>query len=104
VLPEVSGPTPFATKRIRKDSILSAFQVLVDEGMIWHIQRCTETEAFACLGDDSWSVSLEELEAFMFFCMLVVYIRITDPASLICKACGPQFFVVTMPRDKFREN
>src|SRR5688572_8682047 len=36
----------------------------VDEGIMRHIiQRCIETEARACLGDDSCSVSLEELDA-----------------------------------------
>ena len=64
VISEVSGLTLFATQRIRKDSILSAFRLLVDEGMMRHIiQRCTEREARACLGDDSCSVSLEELDA-----------------------------------------
>ena len=59
VLREVSGPTLLATQQIRKDSILSAFRLLVDEGMMRHIQRCTEREARGRLGDDSWSVSLE---------------------------------------------
>jgi hypothetical protein len=48
-----------------KDSVLSAFRLLVDENMLRHIQRATEAEARERLGDDSWSLSLDELDAFI---------------------------------------
>ena len=41
----------------KKRFYLSAFRLLVDEGMMRHIQRCTETEARARLGDDSLPVA-----------------------------------------------
>lgn len=105
VVRQVSGPTPFAKQRIRQDSFLTAFRLLIDNNMLRHIQQCTETEARARLGDNSWSLSLEELDAFI----AVLYARGIygaskfDLHSLWSKPWGPPFFTETMSRDRFVE-
>ncbi|MGH0165653.1 UNVERIFIED_CONTAM: hypothetical protein FKN15_049532 [Acipenser sinensis] len=62
ILREVPGPTAYA-KHNTDESALSAFHLL-NMDTLHHIQRCTEAEAHRQLQDDSWSMPLEELEAF----------------------------------------
>ena len=102
---EVSGPTAFATQRIRKDTVLSAFRLLVDENMMRHIQRCTEAEARERLVDESWSVSLDELDAFIgiLYARGIYGASKFDLKSLWSQPWGPNFFGETMSRDRFKE-
>jgi Transposase IS4 len=102
---EVSGPQAFATQRIRKDTVLSAFRLLVDENMMRHIQRCTETEARERSGDESWSVSLDELDAFIgiLYARGVYGASKLDLKSLWSQPWSPNFFAETMSRDRFTD-
>jgi len=68
---EVSRPTAFATQRIRKDTVLSAVRLLVDENMMRHLQRSTDAIAREHLGDESCSVSIHEVDSLLVFCILV---------------------------------
>ena len=59
------GPSTQAHCSIIKELIRSALDVFIDEGMLRHIQRCTEEEAQRVLQTDNWHVSLHELDAFL---------------------------------------
>lgn len=59
-----SGPTPYAKRHVHKSSA-SAWRLQIDEGILKLIQKCTEIEARSKLNDMSWSVTLEELDAFI---------------------------------------
>ena len=102
---EVSGPKAFATQRIRKDTVLSAFRLLVDENMMRHIQCCTETVARERLGDESWSVSLDELDAVIgiLYARGIYGASKFDLKSLWSQPWGPNFFAETMSRDRFTD-
>ena len=39
--------------------------LFIDEGMLRHVQRCTEEEARRLLQTDDWRVSLHELNALL---------------------------------------
>ncbi|XP_058873952.1 piggyBac transposable element-derived protein 4-like [Acipenser ruthenus] len=103
VLTETSGPTPYAKRNI--NSILSAFHLLIDMRMLHHIQRCTVAEAHRIQNDDSWAMSLEELEAFI----AILYVRGAYGGkslyleSLWSTQWGIAFFIETMSRNRFRE-
>ncbi|KAK9876236.1 hypothetical protein WA026_012537 [Henosepilachna vigintioctopunctata] len=52
ILTEEAEPTSFA-KRCYKGSILSAWKLIIDDSMLRHIQKCTETEARRQLEDNA---------------------------------------------------
>ena len=43
------------------DGPLSAFELLVDNSMLTHVQQCTETEAHRVKNSDKWKLPLTEL-------------------------------------------
>ena len=71
VLRESPGPSPFANRCVEDESPVSAWRLFFSEPMLRLIQYCTETEARNVLGDNEWSVSLEELEGFI----AIIYAR-----------------------------
>jgi len=44
---------------------VSAWCLLTDERMPHHIKKCTDAEGKRQLGDDTWSISIHEIEAFV---------------------------------------
>jgi len=105
VLRETSGPTGHAKRNIVADSPASAWRLFVSEPILRLIKHCTELEARKILKDNSWSVSLEELDAFI----AVLYARGAYGARTITlhdlwnKQWGPPFFSQTMSRNRFIE-
>lgn len=105
ILKEVPGPTQYARRRIKEGEVATAFHLLMDESMFRHIQNCTQNEARQRLQDNSWTVSMDELYAFV----AILYARGSYGASkldlkkLWDKTWGPSFFKDTMARDRFRE-
>jgi len=71
VLRETSGPTALAKRDIEPGSPKSALKLFFNESMMRLIKKYTEIEARRVLGDDSWTVSLEELDAFVG----ILYVR-----------------------------
>ena len=71
VIREAPGPSTQAHRSIIKESVRSAWDLFIDEGMLRHIQRCTEEEARRVLQIDDRRVSLYELDAFLS----IVYAR-----------------------------
>ncbi|XP_035223532.1 uncharacterized protein LOC118196217 [Stegodyphus dumicola] len=45
VLKETEGPTSFAKSRVSEDKVSSAFTLFIDDDILLHIKKCTESEA-----------------------------------------------------------
>ena len=104
VVKETPGPTGHAKRNI-DDTVTSAFKLLIDEGLLRHIQQATMTEARTVLGDNTWTMSIAELEAFL----ALLYARGAYASkglsidSLWSTKWGPKFFRETMSRNRFKE-
>ena len=88
------GPTLYAKRNVSVDSLVSAFRLFVDNSMLKHIQKCTETEARSRLQDDNWSISLQELDAFIAILLArgAYGAKTLDLAGLWSTVWGPAFF------------
>ena len=64
------GITTKARANVSDSSKQSAFSLLIDEKMLRHIRKRTETEANRVLGKTDWSLSLDEVEKFIGLCYL----------------------------------
>ena len=62
VLTENEGLTRYADRML--DGPLSAFELLVDNSMLAHVQQCTEDKAHRVKKSDEWKLPLSELKAF----------------------------------------
>ena len=47
------------------DGPLSAFELLVDNSMLTHVQQCTEPESHRMKNSDEWKLPLSGLKAFI---------------------------------------
>lgn len=104
ILREQPGPTSFPKRKIVQGSPLTAFSLLIDNSIIKHIAKCTETEARNRLKTDSWSLTIEEVYAtigIMFARGILAKGQSTN--NLWSKIWGPPFFRETMSRDRFKE-
>ena len=79
VIREAPAPSTQAHRSIIKESVGSAWDLFIDEGILRHIQRCTEEEARRLLQTDDWLVSLHEVDAFL----AIVYAREAHKANKI---------------------
>lgn len=101
ILKDVSGPTAYAKRHIMLGSASSAFNLIIDEGMIEYIKSCTELEARKVLNNE-WTVTKSQLWAFV----AILYARGAYQAkNLKCSYLwstkwGPAFFSQAMSRDK----
>ena len=105
IIKEISGPTPHAKRHISDNQVESTFKHLVDETMLRHIVHSTEAEARYQLGDESWTMSCDELDAFI----AILYARGAYASNGLCikdlwnKIWGPPFFTQTISRNRFYE-
>ena len=104
ILREQQGPTSLPKREIEKGNALSAFRLLIDDSIIKHIQKCTESEARLKSKDDSWSISFEEIYATI----AIMYARGLlakgqSISQLWSTTWGPSFFRNTMSRNRFTE-
>lgn len=105
VLKETAGPTSFAKSRVSEDKVSSAFKLFIDDDILLHIKKCTESEAHRQLGNKDWKLSLAELDAFV----AILYVRGAigakglDLYSLWSEAWGIPFCKETISRDRFKE-
>jgi hypothetical protein len=87
----------------RVSTPLEAWKILIDDGFLRHIRRCTED--FARTTVPLWSVSDDDMEKFIG----LLYLRGTMNQSklpldsLWSKSVGIAAFNATMPRNRFRE-
>ncbi|XP_072399462.1 uncharacterized protein [Diabrotica undecimpunctata] len=91
---EESGPTSYAKRNVRNNCVVSAWHLIINDSMLRHIKECTIAEAHRCLKNDTWTITLEELEA----ALAIMYARGVYGAknfptnSLWSTLWGPQFF------------
>ncbi|XP_046981440.1 uncharacterized protein LOC124550761 [Schistocerca americana] len=52
ILPESSGPTSYAKRKIQSGKLLSAWRLIFGASMMRHIKHCTEAEARRRTQDD----------------------------------------------------
>ncbi|XP_068233574.1 uncharacterized protein [Palaemon carinicauda] len=63
IIRETPGPTSVAKRQVFPGQVLSSFRLLIDDFIIKHIQKCTETEARMKLNDETWNISFQEIYA-----------------------------------------
>lgn len=103
IFKDVSGPTAYAKRHIMLGSASSAFNLIIDEGMMAYIKSCTELEARQVLNNKEWTVTKSQLWAFV----AILFARgAYEAKNLKCSYLwsakwGPAFFAQTMSRDKF---
>ena len=82
---EACGPTPFAKRNVFAGSPASAWRLLIDNFTLKHIAKCTTTEAHRQLQDETFAMTIEELEVFI----AVMYARGVEKKVLcLCMTFG----------------
>lgn len=105
VFTEQKGPSAYEKRNISQESYASAWRLLITEQMLKKIQKCTETEARNKTEDPNWSVTLDELDAFL----AILYVRGAllqkgqDVHDLWSMEWGTQFYKDAMSRNRFSE-
>lgn len=105
VFRQTPGPTNFARRNVTPNSPLSAFSLFINEPMLRSIQKNTEAEARRRLGNESWTLSLGELDIFIGLIIARGFLaaRNLPVKSLWSKEWGVPLFHNAMPRDRFLE-
>lgn len=104
ILRESPGPTSLPKRKIVEGSVLSAFNLLIDNYIIKHIQECTETEARSKLKCENWSTTYEEISAVIGIMFARGALAKGQPIEMLwSKTWGPNYFRETLSRDRFRE-
>lgn len=105
VLKDVSGPSSYAIRNITEEHLTSAWRLFINEKMLRFIKLCTEAEAHRRLQDPHWSISLEELDAFisLLYARGAFISKGISINNLWSKTWGLKFFHETMARDRFKE-
>lgn len=65
ILKENPGPTPYSKRNIADDSPITSWRLFISDKMLNIIKKCTEVEARSKLNDETWSLSLDELDSFI---------------------------------------
>lgn len=105
VLKDVPGPSPYAKRHVTDGIATSSWRLLIDDGMLKHIKKCTELEAKRVLQPKNWSVSLTELDAFLG----ILYLRGATESKgmdihlMWSQKYGFPFCKEAMSRDRFTE-
>ena len=79
ILWKTSGPTPYTKRNVFAGSPASAWRLLIDDFILKHIAKWTITEAHRQLQDETFALTIEELEAFI----AVMYARGTTGKSAL---------------------
>ena len=105
ILRECSGATSYARRNVKTNSPASVWRLFIDKFILEHIQSCTVTEAHRETGSDGFTVTIEELEAFIS----IMYIRGVmgkndmPLSQLWNKKWSVAFCMQVMSRDRFKE-
>ena len=98
-----AGPTSYFTSSIIRGIPLSSFRIFFNEPTLKNILKCTTSEAHRVIGNNSWTVMLDELNKLMG--LIVARGAIggrTLPIKCIWdKSWGCPLFNATMPRWRF---
>ncbi|GFV69190.1 DDE_Tnp_1_7 domain-containing protein [Trichonephila clavipes] len=84
VFKEKSGPTSYAKRNIENGYAISSGWLLIDDPMLRPIKNCTEEEAHRQLGENEWSTTVDELDAFIS----ILYARGNNSWSLYKEVTG----------------
>ncbi|KAJ8876547.1 hypothetical protein PR048_020992 [Dryococelus australis] len=105
ILRQTPGSTLYAKISVTATRVASSWRLLINEPMLKHTKLCTESEARKQLEDNTWHISLMEIDSFIallyahgFNCA-----KGLEVDSLWSTKWGPQFFRDPMSRDRFRE-
>ena len=98
-----AGPTSYFTSSIISGSPLSSFRIFFNEPTLKNILKCTTSEAHRVTGNNSWTITLDELDKLMGFIVArgVIGGRTLRIKSIRDKSWGCPLFNVTMPRWRF---
>ncbi|KAJ8881613.1 hypothetical protein PR048_018099 [Dryococelus australis] len=105
VLRESPVPSPIEKCNFDVENMASAFGLMIDEPMLQHVIKCTETEDRKKLQYETWSLSVEEMEAFIG----LLYLRGVCGAKGLPLAClwsakwSIRFYCERMSRNRFQE-
>lgn len=105
VLKVIPGPSPHAKRFIVGGIVSTTWRLLIDDGTLKHIRKCTEMEARRVLQTDEWNLSISELDAFLG----VLYLRgATESKGMEIDFMWSEkyrfpFCKNVMSRDRFRE-
>jgi len=105
VLKDVPGPSPYAKRYVVEESVSSAWHLFIDNTILEHIRKCTEIEARRQLGEDSWCLTLDELEAYigLLYARGVSGAKNISVLDLWSKDWGLPICKSTMSRNRFLE-
>ena len=95
-----AGPTSYFTFSIIRGIPLSSFRIFFNEPMLKNILKCTTSEAHRVIGNNSWTVTLDELDKLMGLIVARGAIggRTSPLKSIWDKSWGCPLFNATMPR------
>ena len=94
ILRESPGPTSLPKRKIVEQSVLSAFNLLVDDFIIKHIIECTESEARSKLNNEDWSTSYAEICAVIGIMFAEEYWLNASPLMIFGLTLGVTHFFV----------
>ena len=99
------GSTSYSTSRVDTKSPVTSFRILFHEPMLRNIKKCTVKEGRRQTGNQTWDVSLHELDKYFGLVVArgVIRGRNFPMKSFWGKSYGNQMFSQTMPRDRFLE-
>ena len=98
-----AGPTSYFTSSIICGSPLSLFCIFFNEPTLRNILKCTISEAHRATGNNSWIVTLDELDKLIVRIVArgVIGGRTLPIKSIWDKSWGCPLFNATMPRLRF---
>lgn len=104
VMKESPGPTSLPKRTIVEEDMMSSFCLFIDDFMIGHIKKCTETEARTKTEDTNWNISKEEIYGFIAISYARgVLAKGQSVKHIWSKKWGPPFFKTIMSRDRYTE-
>ena len=98
-----AGPTSYFTSSILRGIPLSSFRIFFNESTLKNIMKCTISVAHRVTGNNSWTVTLDELDKLMRLIVARGAIggRTLPIKSIWDKSWGCPLFNATMPRWRF---
>ncbi|XP_061512551.1 uncharacterized protein LOC133393104 [Anopheles gambiae] len=105
VIRDVPGPSAYAKRYVVAGAVSSSWRLIIDNGILNQIRKCTEIEARRVLQTKNWTLSFAELEAFL----AILYIRGATESKgmeidlMWSEKYGLPFCKNVMSRNRFRE-
>jgi hypothetical protein len=65
ILKENPGPTPYCNRNTAYNSPITSWRLFINDKILNIIKKCIEVEARSKLNNETWSISLDELDSFI---------------------------------------